>query len=323
MSEATQVIECSGCGRLHQVDPVVTGDRFECECGKSLEVRLESPQAGDRPGSEGDATSAVGSLLAALKKRWKLAAAVALVLVGAAIFFSFWRGPKTSLAHLELGAGGLTATGPKENPEVHLQILEDNARSAEHPLAASILLRMNHSSIVPRLCRIAARGDLDSRTLVVRLLGQKGEDQPLDVLGPLMDDSNKTLSLAAIVAVTRIGSPLAESVLQRVVQMPTRAREALPSIAAVRNDVARRVLKASLETPALRMLAMEEIGKARVSGCVPALGALARNRTILQADRVRSVDTLGELRSAKARRMLIYLTEDSEIGWKARQVLDE
>lgn len=344
MADKSQVVECSQCGRLHEVDPQEVGDSFECECGKTLEVLKDGAKSeggGDdavTDAAEGaDGTQAAAShegeategteggegTLAALKRHWKMTIAIAGAVVVALVLVSFWRGPGPILGHPGGGGGNIGSSGPAEDPEVYLRILEDNDRVGEHAGAASNLLRMEHPAIVPRLCQIAERSDLVSRPLAVHILGQKQDGQALEILGKLVNGDDATLALAAATAVARIGSPLAESMLGNLVRVPSRAREVLPSIASARNALSARILTSALEDPSLRTQVMEEIGKARVEECLPALAAMATDRTIIEGDRIKSIETIGRFKCVEARRVLIHLSQDNSIGWKARQMLED
>ena len=325
MADDMQVIECSKCGRLHEVNLEGGVTTVECECGQTLTPKPEASRgsAGTESSSAAEPVADGDSVAGKLKRHWKVTLLVSAGIVGLLVFVALWRGPSPTLANLQFdGRGGASAT-PEENPEIYLRILEDNSRVSEHDGAAAKLVRLRSPCIVPRLCQMVRQEDLVSRMLVVGLLGQKQSEQGLEVLSGMMDSPDRTLGFAAITAVARIGGPLAESMLRGVVRSPGRAREVLPSIAAVRNDVASRILRASLDDPSLRVLAMEQIGKTRAEGCVQALARLAMDRTIIEVDRIKAVDTLGQLANVEARRALIYLSEDGNIGWKARQVLDE
>jgi len=325
VADDVQVIECSKCGRLHEIDPETVGKTIECDCGQTLTPRPDGSHEETDGDSVGVAEAAAGgnSLVGRLKSHWKLTLLVSAGIVCMLVFVALWRGPSPTLANLQFDGRGGASKGSEEDPEIYLRILEDNSRADEHDGAAAKLVRMHSRSIVPRLCQMARRRDLVSRLLVIGLLGQKQEEQALEVLGELMDGPDMTLGFAAVTAVARIGGPMSESMLRGLIRTPGRARQVLPSIAAVRNDVAARVLRAALDDPSLRMLAMDEIGKTRAEGCVSALVRLAMDRTIIEVDRVKAVETLGLLRSVKARRALIGLSEDGNIGWKARQVLDQ
>ncbi len=168
--------------------------------------------------------------------------------------------------------------------------------------------------------QLVGRADLVSRVLVVKVLGDKGEESALPALHPLTGDPDRAIMLAAVEAVTRINTPMAETILIDAVRLPSRARDVLPAIAAVHNDVATRVLTFALDDPSLRALAMEQIAATRQTGCVPALVNLARNRLVLDADRMASIDALGRINTPESRRALINLAQDGDIGWKARQV---
>ena len=182
---------------------------------------------------------------------------------------------------------------------------------------------MSDAVIVPRLCQMAKRPELVSRPTVLRLLGQKGEEQSLDVLIGLLGDPDKTTVFLAVTAVAQIGTPLAENLLRREMQSPVRARELLPSVAAVRNDLAARVVRAALAEPALRTQALQEIAKSRLGKCVGDVVRIASDRDLEEGERVKAIETLGALGAPEARRALIRLSEDSIVGWKARQALDE
>jgi len=332
--DAKQVIECPQCQRLHEIDLNETGQRFECACGKWLDVAdvgAEAPTAeagvGGETQKDGSATAAAGkqkaNAWAALRANWKLASGVGVGLAALIIGLAFWRGPQFTLGSIRFGGtGGLRAQQPKEDPEVYLRILEDNSRVNEHAEAAAKLLHMGDAVIVPRLCQMAKRPDLVSRPTVLRLLGQKGEEQSLDALVGLLGDPDKTTVFLAVTAVTQIGTPMAENLLRREMQSPVRARELLPSVAAVHNDLAARIVRAALAEPALRTQALQEIAKARLSKCVADVVPIASDRDTDEAERVRAVETLGALDTPEARRALIKLTEDSIVGWKARQILD-
>lgn len=323
--EEGQVIECAKCGRLHEVAADEQADTVTCECGAELEVTVPEASAEDAVGAATDPDTGLPGFFATLRHHWKIVTLIFVVLIGVGVFFAFWHGPTRILAHFHL-AGGPSVTGgdsAAEDPEVHLRTLADNARAGEHAHAAAMLLRMNHPAIVPGLCRMAAQPELLSRLLVVRLLGQMGDESALEVLGPLMTDADKELASAATVSVTRIGTPLAEAALRDMVRVPSRGREALGSIASARNDTAARVLGVCLDDPSLRSLTLDEIAKSRVTGCTDSLVRLARNRLVQQTDRMKSVETLGRLESVESRRALLQLTDDTQVGWKARQVLDE
>ncbi len=321
MAESTETIECPECGRVHEVDPVQTGAQFQCECGKVLDVPMGLPEA-EATRSEDEREQ--GGLIARLKGHWKTATAVAGGVIAVLAFLGFWKAPEITLAFFG-GGQGAPGTGDavvREDPEIYLQILEDNSCAEEHPKAAARLLQMEDPEIVPRLCQIGAREDLTSRTLVLRLLGLKGNEGALKLLGPLLEDKNRTLAHISATSITQIDSPLAESLLREHIQLPGRARELLPSIAAVRNDTAQRIVGAGLANPALRSLAMAEITKNKLKGCVPSLYALAADRSMDEFDRMQCIEALGKLDSVEARRALVRLLEDSSVAWKVRQVLD-
>lgn len=319
-----QIIECASCGTLHEVDPADGGKPFECECGELIKptVRLVPGKAGGGDASDqgGASGASGGGILALAARHWKIVAGATAAIVIAAACFAFWQGPAATFGGPESHAS--KATPEPEDPEVYLRILEDNARADEHDRAVTALLRMEHPDIVPRLIQIAGRSGLVSRLAVVGLLGQKGDERAIEVLEPMVDGSNRTLAFAAVTSITQIGSPLSESILRRLVRQPARGREILPSVAQVANKLSARILTVTLQNPALRGQAMEQIARSRVNGCVPALSDLALDRTVLEAERLQAVETLGELNSAEARRALIGLTEDSRIGWKARYVLE-
>jgi hypothetical protein len=325
VADNVQVIECPECGRLHEVDLSTAHGGIECDCGHSLEVPSgppESSAAGDGGESEVPSPSRA-STVEAVKRHWKPAVGIAAGIAAAMLAVAFWRGPEPTLAFFGLGGGRSSARRPGEDPEVYLRALEDNTRAEEHGAAAAKLLQMNHAAIVPRLCEMVRRDDLASRNLIICLLGQKGDKRALEALEVLIDDKNQTLAFAATTAVALIGTPLAESILRERVRMPSRGRLLLPSIAAARNPLAGRVLMATLKNPALRTQALDEIGKARLDVCIPALVRLAQDRSAPETDRARSVETLARLDTVAARHALVRLTDNVSIGWKARQVLEQ
>jgi HEAT repeats len=341
MADEGHIIECSRCGRLHQVSADKIGQKIKCDCGKELAVDVPAGAGTGGGAASGDAASSgggsgkassdgtsgggphegSGGVVGSVKRHWKAFIAAAVLIAVALAAVSFWRGPETSLGQGGAGGPGFGAA-EKEDPEIHLHVLEDNARSDEHDIAVRTLLRLGDTTIVPRLCRMAQRSDLVSRPLVIRLLGKKGDEVALEVLRPLLSDTEPTIVYASAEAVARINTPLSESILRGVMQMPTRGREVLPSIAIVKNDLSNRILASALQNPALRTQAMDEIGTLRVNGCVAALVKLARNRTVLEADRVRSVETLSLIDTPEARRALLQLIDDDHISWKARQLLE-
>lgn len=325
VAKKTQVIECKHCGRLHQVDVDQVKDSITCECGKELEVGGQGDGAAAVVAGVVAAASGV-SILTSLRQHWKFLAITASVLVAAVVVLSFLYGPDIALGKLNLGQGGGGGGGGNvaktDNAEVYLLALADNNRSDEHPDAAAMLARMKNPIIVPRLCQLAARKELSSRLLVVKVLGEKGDESALSVLGTMINEPERTVVLAVAEAVARINSPLSETILLEVVRMPSRAREVLPAIAVVRNDVSMRVMNLALDDPSLRSLAMEQIGAAAMNGCIPSLMNLARNRLVLEADCMMSMETLGRINTPEARRALLQLTQDGHIGWKARQVLE-
>lgn len=333
MADEGHIIECSQCGRLHQVSADKVGQKIKCDCGKKLAVDVPAGAGTGGGAASGDAVSSgggsgsassdgtSGGVVGSVKRHWKAFIAAAVLIVVALVAVSFWRGPDTSLGQGGAGGPGFGAA-EKEDPKIHLHVLEDNARSDEHDIAVRTLLRLGDTTIVPRLCRMAQRSDLVSRPLVIRLLGKKGDEAALEVLRPLLSDTEPTIVYASAEAVARINTPLSESILRGVMQMPTRGREVLPSIAIVKNDLSNRILASALQNPALRTQAMGEIGTLRVNGCVAALVKLARNRTVLEADRVRSVETLSMIDTPEARRALLQLIDDDHISWKARQLLE-
>lgn len=318
MAEKAQVIECRHCGRLHQVDVSKVKDSIPCDCGQKLEVSGEKDAA-----AAGAVEASGGSIATSLRQHWKSLTVAALVVVAAVTALSFLYGPDIVLGRLPGGQGsdglGVART---ESAEVYLQALADNQRGNEHTQAALMLTRMKDPAIAPRLCQLAAKTDLASRLLVVKVLGERGEESALSVLGSMLNEPDRTVVLAAAEAVARINSPVSETLLLEVVRMPSRAREVLPAIATVRNDVSTRVMTLALDDPSLRSLAMEQIGMAALNGCIPSLMNLGRNRLILEADRMKSIETLGQMNTPEARRALLQLTQDGNIGWKARQVLE-
>jgi hypothetical protein len=327
MAEDTQVIECGDCGRLHQVGADKAGKSISCDCGKTLEVALIGALEG-ADGASGQAGGAAGSEVPAsvggrLLRHWRALGIGLAVIVAAVVGFSFWYGPHRTMATLPVGDGNRSSKARIENPEVYLAILEDNNRSDEHQNAAQVLLRLRDPVIVPRLCKMAARKDLAARPIVAELLGKKGDEAALAVLSNMLNEEDKTLVFLAAGAIAQIGSPLSESILLELIRMPSRGREILAPIAAAKNDVSVEILEAALDDPALRGGAMDEIAASRQGRCVEALSELARNRQVIEADRLKGIETLGSLNTPEARRALLRLAQDGRVGWKARQVLDQ
>jgi hypothetical protein len=302
------------------VDLSQVKDSITCECGQKLEVSAEILAAAAATGTEAAAPGR-GHILASLRNHWRLLTIAAGAVAAAVVVLSFLYGPDLVLGRWAADDGDASSDAAKiENPEIYLQTLADNAREDEHSEAAVMLTRLKDPVIVPRLCQLAGRAELVSRALVVKVLGDKGEESALTTLGPMVGDADRAIMLAAVEAVTRINTPMAESILIDSVRLPSRARDVLPAIAAVRNDVATRVLTFALDDPSLRALAMEQIAAGRQAGCVPALVNLARNRLVLDADRMASIDALGRINTPESRRALISLAQDDDLGWKARQV---
>ena len=345
MPGESKLVECPQCGRLHEIDPQMSGERFECDCGKWLDIEGEDSApagqatdgaAGDsRSGSTGGRGSAAGespapsprkklnsagALLRRLRRNWRVTVAAVVAVAVVIALVAMWHRPESSLANLDFGR--LAPRAPARNAvEELLTILEDDSRAAEHARAAAGLLERHNQHTVDRLCELAQKEELASRPLVIRLLGQIGDDHALPVLQTLMNGQEVGVSRMATAALTQLGTPSAESLLRKELARPERARETLGVIAGVRSEAAARLVSSCLANPALRIEAMDEIAARRLERCIPDLALLARDEHMPEPDRLHSVKTLGQLRTSDARRVLVRLVEDPVVGWQARREL--
>ena len=319
-----KTIECPQCRRVHEVDAAKDGVQFSCECGHVLDTDpLPAAKQGGAPGNLSRLAGVWKTRLLPLAKNWKVSVPVGTGLVGVALAAVFLHGPTFVLGSGFTGHGLTVASPPRENPEVHLRLLEDNARQPEHLKAAAALLGMHEATIVPRLCELATRDGLASQKLVLRLLGQLGDERALATLGPLAGGPDAEVSRLAVASITQIGTPTAESVLLKLIAQPTKARDLLETMAGVRNDAAGRVLSSCLERPALRSQAIDLAGRFRVARCTEALAVVARDRELRDEDRLASIEALGRLKLPESRRILRSLVEDSTVGFQAREILSK
>jgi len=322
LSDDVEVIECSGCGRLHEVSASKTS--MECECGEVLGD--SDPAAGEAvPAAAGQAEGPSPGLLGRVRKSWRLFSVLSIVLIAAVLLLVFLRPPDLTFGELKLtGRGGLAATSSRIDVEACLRILEDNARSGEHLAAAESLLQLQQKELlVKRLSAMALRLELVSRTLIIRTLGQMGDDRALPVLESLFKDDDGSIVQLAVGAATQIDSASAESVLRRHFANPTWAREMLPAVAMVDNDTAARMVGSCLKRPELRVVAIKEIRLGKMKRCVKDLIEIASDQSVFESDRVKAIEALGTFQSRAVRRALADLLDDSKVGWKARQLLDD
>jgi hypothetical protein len=326
MPDNVRVLECPQCKRLHEVDPAKSGGRFLCECGNELKV--ESLRREDQGGQVQPAPQAGRPLrtrLPALSKNWKVISVAAAVIIGLGALFTFLHEPERRLPQVAFaGQGGeLSRLTPKEDPEIFLKILEDNSQISGHANASLRLLSMRDSRIVPRLCELLDRKELASRPIVLRMLGELGDDRALSTLEGLARSDDPTVAGMSIASITQVGSPVAESVLYRLLSQPAKTREIIPHIARVRNDVAARVVGACLDQPSLRMLVLNEIARSRLLKCAARVAIVAEDRDIPEPDRLKSIETLGELNCPESRRALATLLDDSTVSGQARLILNK
>lgn len=357
-----QLLDCPECGVLHEVDPSVTGERVQCSCGAWIDVPVpddlepnafndsdegEAPAGGagsDASGSGGRGASAAGgaggacstpsraaaagaalfvSVSAGARRRWKLVSAVAGPVVLALVLAAFWRGPELLFGGAGSGTDGAEhAQATKPDPSEYLEILADNDRAEAHPRAAAALLQIRDLGTVPRLCELAADDGLVARPFVLRILGYLGDDRAVPVLDQVVAGDGGADGLVAAAALCEIGSPQAESVLRRHLKDARRARKLLPAIATVDNLTASKLVGASLRRSSLRSLSFKTIVESDLEGCVDDLAALATDRDVPSADRLRAVEVLGRLGTPEAHRALGQMLEDGQVGWKARQVFE-
>jgi hypothetical protein len=317
-----KTIECPQCKKVHEVDAARDGVQFTCECGHVLDT---DPLAKAKTGGGGARKSLIPAAwktrIVTLAKNWKISAPVGAGVVALTLAAIFFHGPTFVLGGGFRGHGtGLTSQA-QENPEPYLKTLEDNSRQAEHLKAAAELLGMHDSTIVPRLCELAARDGLASHKLVLQLLGQLGSDRALQTLEQLSGGADLEASRQAVASITQIGTPTAESVVTKLIAQPAKARDLLETIAAVRNDTAGRVISSCFQRPALRSQAIDLAGRFRLARCTEPLSAVARDRDLSDEDRLAGIEALGRINQPESRRILRSLVEDSTVGYKAREII--
>ena len=326
MSDDVQVIECSQCGRLHEVASGET--RIECECGQVLDDSASAaPKAATDPATDAveEAASPSPSLLERLRTNWRTLSIVGAVLIAAGLLLAFLHSPGPTFAELKFkGRGGLAAKDSRIDVETCLRILEDDARTKEHLAAADELLQSPETEfLIKRLSEMVVGPQLASRELIIRMLGQMGDDRALPVLENLLTDGEHSIVQLTASAMAQIDSASAESVLREQFADPAWAREMLPAVSMVNNDTAARLVASCLKRPELRLVAIKEIRLSKMERCLNDLIAVASDRSVIEPDRVLAIEALGTFEGKAARRGLANLLEDTKVGWKARQVLDE
>ncbi|MBN2583861.1 MAG: HEAT repeat domain-containing protein [Planctomycetes bacterium] len=334
MADDVRVIECSQCGRLHEVAP---GEKpGTCDCGNALKdpheakasAKASADQSSDN-GSSGDGAEGEGrekrGLFCRAIRSWQVMSAAAIVVIVGILAVVFMRSPEVSFAEISLnGSGGLSGDADRVNVEVYLRIIADNTRTKEHLAASGVLLQSKQTELlVTRLSELVLQPDLAARKLMIRMLGQLGDDRALPVLEKLFQDTDATIRQLAVSAVTQIDTPSAESILRKGFAQPDWAREMLPGVAMARNRTAARVLSACLRRPELCAAAVQEIKLCHVDFCIADLSAVAADRRESQEMRVMAIEALGTFEGREAHKALADLLDDSVVGWKARQVLDE
>jgi len=322
-AEPAKTIECPQCKKVHEVDAAKDGIQFTCECGHVLDT-VPLPAAKKDGGAKKRFNFAAWKdRLLPLVKNWKVSAPVGAGVVALTLAAIYLHGPTYVLGGGLKGHGTATVTQARENPEPFLKMLEDNARQPEHLKAVAELLGMHDSTIVPRLCEMATRDGLVAHKLIMQLLGQLGDDRALATLGQLSDGADLETTRQAVASITQIGTPTAESVVTKLIAQPAKARDLLETIAAVHNDAAGRVISSCLQRPALRSQAIDLAGRFRLARCTEPLSAVARDRELGDEDRLASLEALGRINLPESRRILRSLTEDSTVGWKAREIVSK
>ena len=314
---------------MHEVAAGKT--RMECECGEVLAnpaaASAEPVPAGTEtaPSAAEQAESPSPGLLGRVRSNWRLFSVVSVVLIAAGLLLAFLRAPNLTFGELKLtGRGGLAVKSSRIDIEACLRILEDNDRSGEHLAAAEALLQLRQTEVlIKRLSEMALGPELVSRTLIIRTLGQMGDDRALAVLESLFKDEDSSIVQLAVGAATQVDSASAESVLRKYFANPTWAREMLPAVAMVNNDTAARVVGSCLKRPELRVVAIKEIRLSKMKRCVTDLIELASDQSVFESDRVKAIEALGTFKGRATRRALADLLDDSKVGWKARQLLDD
>lgn len=255
-------------------------------------------------------------------KRTRLLFCLIIVAILATLIISFCYGPNFLMAHspdqrLPNGDDSHAVTSAQH----WLKILEDNAQRERHSAAATALLRLRDPAATANLCRLAERPTLQSQRRIVTLLGHLGDDAALPTLRKLFHAGDDRVADAAIAATTTIGSPAAESLLIALLRDPIVGRQALPVIAAVKNQSAVNILSQAIAGGPLAAQAMHEIAANQLTDCTPAIQMMARDSSRDVALRLIGLETLNQLKCDLARRTLEQLQHDPRIGWKARRLL--
>ncbi len=321
------VVTCRKCRRLHEIDRQPDDHSYTCDCGNA--IRFSPPPSGillprtsDQPSTELlEMTSRSG--WTGLSIRRTVLATVTAIIV-AAMVISFWHGPPITWADLtgsELRTADLA--GDSTAARQWLRILENNAAIDQHAEAAAALRRLNDPQTIAPLCSLAERGGLESRLFVIAVLGHIGGDEALPTLRRLFGSGDTAVVNMAITATTAINSPSAESVLLELLRDPVHGRNALPVIAAMRNDLAVKVLSQMIQRGPLAAPALREIGNFRLVGCTSSVLEMAADHTGDMAFRLLCLEALAQLDTLEARRGLVNLQDDSRIGWKARRLLHQ
>jgi HEAT repeat protein len=159
-----------------------------------------------------------------------------------------------------------------------LPLLKEYLRSDSYIMfsaACQTALEMPGAEVTQALTAELSRLPADNKILVIWTLGKRGDPAAIPVLSAAANDGEKSVRIAAIRAMPEIGHASAVPVLVDLLgdkdgEISQAAREALAAIPGDEADAAVMAMLDSSET-APRLMALELIGRRRMTASVPAL----------------------------------------------------
>jgi len=169
---------------------------------------------------------------------------------------------------------GAIVNDPKKGPA----LIRESLNSPDYILTAAAVRaaqRMAGAEVTQALTASLARLPADQQMLVMQTLGESRDPAALPVLATLAQSSPKPVRVAAIRALPMIGQPSAVPVLVALLRDNDRdvaqaAQEGLAALPGRDADAAVTTLLASSDTDQ-RLLALELVGRRRMTGAIPTL----------------------------------------------------